>query len=277
MRLQLLFYILISISSIHTVKVVAQNTVDTVYMINGELKEGKVTKIHESTIDFVYSGEELSYELNKAEVEKITFASGRTEVFNTAPTTTSATDKTSVPQARKNKLAVLPFTMISNDQGLMSEAMSGQIQSAAVNSFKENTNQIIVQEAMTTNAILLQNGLDPVSIKAMLPKDIAVLLEVEFVVYGSANIDFDSTRTSGLSSTTYKDKKNTNKKSGSELTSNSSTTRTNYNTTIALNILSDTGSTLYSVNRNGFGTSLDTYSGTLNYLIKRCPWGTKRK
>ena len=65
----------------------------------------------------------------------------------------------------KNKLAVLPFTMVSNDQGLMSEAMSGQIQHAAINSFKKNTRQIMVQDPMTTNAILLKNNLDLNSIK----------------------------------------------------------------------------------------------------------------
>ncbi|MFC6860931.1 hypothetical protein [Zunongwangia atlantica] len=128
-------------------------------------------------------------------------------------------------------------------------------------------------------SILLKNNLDPNSIKTMMPQKVAELLGVEFVVYGTANITFEGTRSYGSSSTTYKDKteKDKDKSSGKEFTSNSSSTVSNYDTAIELNIFSDTGSNLYSVSRNGFGNSLDTYDGTLNYLIKRSPWGSKNK
>ncbi|MFD2826719.1 hypothetical protein ACFSYG_09555 [Leeuwenhoekiella polynyae] len=279
MRTKLLLCLFIALVGLNT-NLSAQDAADMVYMLNGETKKGKVTAVHEDNIEFIYSGEDLNYDIKKSEIAKITFSSGRTQVFNeqpAAPTAMAAPVSATTAASRKNKLAVLPFVMVSNDQGLMSEAMSGQVQQTAINSFKKNTNQVIVQEAMTTNAILLQNGLDPTSIKTMLPKDVASLLGVEFVVYGTANIEFEGTRTSGLSSTTYKNDKDKDKRKGRELTSNSSTTTTNYDTTIGLTIVSDTGSSLYSVNRNGFGSSLDTYEGTLSYLIKRCPWGTKRK
>jgi len=260
----------------------AQEKMDVIYMINGETKEGKVTGIHETSIDFVYTGEDLTYELKKSNIQKIIFASGRTQII-TQSTEQSSNTPTSTAAERKNKLAVLPFTMVSNDQGLMSEAMSGQIQHAAINSFKKNTHQIMVQDPMTTNALLLKNNLDPNSIKTMMPQKVAELLGVEFVVYGTANITFEGTRSYGSSSTTYKDKtekdkdKKEDKSSGKEFTSNSSSTVSNYDTSIELNIFSDTGSNLYSVSRNGFGNSLDTYDGTLNYLIKRSPWGSKNK
>ncbi|WBL23530.1 hypothetical protein [Zunongwangia sp. HRR-M8] len=260
----------------------AQEKSDTVYMLNGETKEGKVTAIQENSIEFVYSGEDLTYELKKADVQKIVFGSGRTQIISQVASPTSNIGTTSAAD-RKNKLAVLPFTMVSNDQGLMSEAMSGQIQHAAINSFKKNTRQLMVQDPMTTNAILLKNNLDPNSIKTLMPQKVAEILGVEFVVYGTANISFEGTRSYGSSSTTYKDKtekdkaKKEDKSSGKEFTSNSSSTTSNYDTSIELNIFSDSGSNLYSVSRNAFGSSLDTYDGTLNYLIKRCPWGSKNK
>lgn len=283
MRLpKLLFSFLVFIVSFTTSVLFAQEKSDVVYMLNGETRDGKVTAIHDSTIEFVYSGEDLTYELNKADVQKIVFASGRTQVISQAasPTPTMATTNSA---DRKNKLAVLPFTMVSNDQGLMSEAMSGQIQHAAINSFKENTRQIIVQDPMTTNATLLRNHLDPNSIKTMMPQEVAELLGVEYVVYGTANISFKGTLSFGSSSSTYKDKSEKDKErkkeksSGREFASNSSSTVSNYDTAIELNIFSDTGSNVYSVSRNAFGSSLDTYEGTLSYLIKRCPWGSKKK
>ena len=273
---------LLFILSFVTPSLFAQEKNDVIFMLNGETKEGKVTGIHESTIDFVYSGEDLKYELKKSDILKIIFSSGRTQIISQATTPTTNASTTTAAE-RKNKLAVLPFTMVSNDQGLMSEAMSGQIQHAAINSFKKNTRQIMVQDPMTTNAILLKNNLDPNSIKTMMPQKVAEILGVEFVVYGTANISFEGTRSYGTSSTTYQDKnkkdknKEDEKSSGKEFTSNSSSTTSNYDTSIELNIFSDAGSNLYSVSRNAFGSSLDTYDGTLNYLIKRCPWGSKNK
>mgnify|MGYP001282884603 FL=1 len=273
---------LLFILSFVTPSLFAQEKNDVIFMLTGETKEGKVTGIHESTIDFVYSGEDLKYELKKSDVLKIIFASGRTQIISQT-TTPTANASTTTAAERKNKLAVLPFTMVSNDQGLMSEAMSGQIQHAAINSFKKNTRQIMVQDPMTTNAILLKNNLDLNSIKTMMPQRVAEILGVEFVVYGTANISFEGTRSYGTSSTTYQDKnkkdkdKKEEKSSGKEFTSNSSSTTSNYDTSIELNIFSDSGSNLYSVNRNAFGSSLDTYDGTLNYLIKRSPWGSKNK
>ncbi|MFC4029013.1 hypothetical protein ACFOS1_16440 [Zunongwangia endophytica] len=249
-------------------------------MINGETKDGKVTAVHDKSIDFIYNGEDLTYEFKKDDIQKIVFASGRTQII-AQPKTSISNLPTTTAEERKNKIAILPFTMVSNDQGLMSEAMSDQIQHATINSFKKNTNQIIVQDPMTTNALLLQNNLDPSLIKNLMPKQLAELLGVEYVVYGTANISFEGTRSYGSSSTTYKDKRDKEKKkeksSGSEYTSNSSSTVSNYDTSIELNIFSDAGRNVYSVSRNGFGNSLDSYNGTINYLVKRTPWGSKHK
>jgi hypothetical protein len=73
-----------------------------------------------------------------------------------------------------------------------------------------------------------------------------------------------------------KDSKDT-KASGRATTSNSAITTTNYDTRVALNIYTDQGSTYYAKSRNAIGNSMDSYTGTLDYLIKRTPFGTKSR
>jgi hypothetical protein len=39
----------------------------------------------------------------------------------------------------------------------------------------------------------------------------------------------------------------------------------------------DQGTSLYSESRKAFGSGIDAYTASLNYLIKRCPFGSKAK
>src|SRR4051794_27570488 len=93
---------------------------DVVVKTNGEQLTGNVVEITDSEIRFKYSGEQVIYAFKKAEVQKITFASGRVETYNKATSTnsdatTSAKDTVAatpseapVPAAeRQNKIAIL--------------------------------------------------------------------------------------------------------------------------------------------------------------------------
>jgi len=78
----------------------------------------------------------------------------------------------------------------------------------------------------------------------------AVLLGVEFVVYGIANVTNKGTSSYGSGSSVYKGKesgkKETTKASGTVYSSNSGTILTNYDTKIDLNFFNDQGASLYS-------------------------------
>lgn len=58
---------------------VASAQVDQIFKHNGEVVKGKVKKVEEYTIVFVYDGEEAEYTIGKYAVEKIVHASGRSE------------------------------------------------------------------------------------------------------------------------------------------------------------------------------------------------------
>lgn len=252
----------------------AAQGVDTVYMLNGETRAGKVTAINADAIKFVYKGETLEYEFKKTDINKIVYASGRTETYtqvqNSVEKQVSAAD-------RKGKIAILPFNFTTNDTGLQAENMSHQIQQNCADAVSHEATQLKVQDPMQTNAILARNNLDAISVILQEPKELAAMLGVEFVVFGSTNIVNKGSSTYGSGSTTYQDKKDKSKSSGTEYSSNSSTTIINYETTVDIKIYNDQGTSIFNNTRTSFGTQIDSYKETVKYIIKRTPFGSKHK
>jgi len=116
-------------------------------MLDGKVNEGTAKAIEDSSITFVYSGESLEYSLEKSKINKIVFGSGRTQVFNeTAPAATAAPMATA---DSRNKLAVVPFTMISNESSLTTDAMAEEVQHTTINSFMDNTREVTFLDPMT--------------------------------------------------------------------------------------------------------------------------------
>ncbi len=262
----------------------AQSKTDAVIMLNGERNEGKVIGIGSNTVKFKYSGEDLEYELPKEEIGKIQFASGRVEVIQEAPST-AASLPASNPADRKGKIAVFPFQFVSNEPGLQSDQMSKQLQANCAGSLRQNTSNIIVQDPMATNRLLARNKIDVNDAAAIDPQELAVVLGVEYIVFGTVDVMNKGVISTGSAATTYKDKEKQNrdknskdtKASGTAVTSNSNITNTNYETKVALNIYTDQGSTYYAKSKNAFGNQIDSYLKTLDYLIKRTPFGTKSR
>ncbi|GLU45225.1 hypothetical protein [Allomuricauda sp. NBRC 101325] len=255
----------------------SQEAVDKVHMLNGDINEGTVKGITEQSITFIYKGESLEYTFEKTKVNKIVFGSGRTQVINHVEQV-SAAQVASFNS--KNKLAVIPFVVISNEGSLTTQAMGEEVQHTTYDAFTKNTRGVEVLDPMTTNALLLKHNLNANSIKAMMPQEVAQAIGVEYVVYGSANINYEGSQSFGSTTTRYKDKeerdKGERKSSGKEFSSSTTSTTEKYDTTIEMNIFNDQGQNVYNVKRNGFGNSLDQYKATINYIVKRCPWGDKR-
>lgn len=260
----------------------AQDKFDTVFMADGEKKEGRIVSMNSNAVKFVHKGETLEYEFLKSEISKITFASGRTEVMKNPGIVAAASTTAS---ERKGKIAVLPFDFITNDPSLSADAMAQQMQNDLYNSLKENTTRLEYQDPITTNSILIKQGLTRENLKSKSPKEMAELLGVENVVYGIANVTQKGTSTFGSGSSTYSGKetdkkegrKETTKATGTAYGSSNATTMTNYETKVDLSFYNDQGTNIYSESRNSFGSGFDAYHATFNYLVKRCPFGTKAK
>jgi hypothetical protein len=263
-----------------SISTVAQDKSDVVVMLNGEEKAGKVIAIGDQDITFIYANETLEYQLKKTEVNKIIFASGRTEQISEKTAGTS-TDEHSNPMSRKGKMAVLPFKIITNMPSVDADAIGRQIQNDCANTIKQEAPMIDVLDSRVVNATLAKHNITVDQLDVMLPEELAELLGVEHVVFGSYDIENTGTRTSGSSVSTYKsksdrDRRDSDKRKGTEISSDTSSTTDTFDSKMTIDIYNDQGSSIYSVSRKPFSAGLDKYHSTINYLIKRAPFGSKR-
>ncbi|QLE01435.1 hypothetical protein HX109_07605 [Galbibacter sp. BG1] len=277
--LSTLFFLLFSLF------IFAQEKVDMVTMTNGDIKEGKVTKITPNSISFVHQGEDLEYELAKKDIQEIKFSSGRVEVFNKTSSATNSGITSVNPSTgdKKNKIAILPFSIVSNDPTIQPDMFSVQVQNDCANILKdESVHGVKIQDAMTTNALLAKNNIDRTNVSTMLPAELANMLGVEYVLYGSAEVLNEGTTNYGSSGTTYKEKDDKKDRSktetkGSVFTSTSTSSLTTYDVKLDLKIFNDQGNNIYSESRHPFGIGIDAYHSGLRYMLKRSPFGTKYK
>ncbi|NHN25992.1 hypothetical protein FIA58_009930 [Flavobacterium jejuense] len=253
----------------------SQDKTDVIVMLDGEEKKGQVVAINENVISFIYSNETLKYEIKKNEISKIIFASGRTQEFSKQPSDVKA-NPISNASDRKGKMAVVPFLIITNMDSVDKDAFSRQIQSDCSNIIKQESPMIDVIDVRIVNATLAKNNITVNDLQNMLPTELAEVLGVEYVVLGSYEIENTGTRTTGSSVSTYKSKKDDNRRKGTEINSGSSTTTDTFNSKITIDIYNDKGSSIYSAARKPFAAGLDKYHSTISYLIKRAPFGSKR-
>lgn len=259
---------------------------DKITLTSGEVKEGKITGISETVVKLRYPGEDFDYELDKKSVSKIQFASGRVENFATNSSVGSNIQGSGLPKGgpdSHNKIAVLPFTFITNEPGMSPESMGNLTQNSTANFVKKEYGELTLQDPMVTNSILGKNNVNRENIANFSPSEIAQMLGVEFLIYGTVNIinKGSSTVSSGVG--TYKEKESNNyqnnsdnrKTTGVAVSTGSSTTQVNFDTTVDFRLFNDRGDNIYSESRHAFGTSIDAYKGSIEYMARRTPFGSK--
>lgn len=271
--LNLIFILLISS------QLVAQNGAknDVILKLNGEELVGKIKEIGDSAISFTYAGEELIYRIKKADILKITFASGRIEIINKQPLPSDAAAKgTKQPayglEEHHNKVAILPFSYLKDDQISVDE-LGLKVQNECFAFLSKHSGVLTIQDTRNTNAMLSNAGINKDNIKGYTMEDICNILGVEFVVEGMVvvNKGTQSSYSSGNLKTT--DNYNSKNSSGTTKTtgSSSSTTTQAFENTVILGVYNDKGTSLYSQERKSLLNVQDAYKSTLEYLLKRSP------
>ncbi|MBC9797504.1 hypothetical protein [Sinomicrobium weinanense] len=244
---------------------------DLLLMNNGEQRSGKVTEISDDEIKFAYTNEALIYTIKKADISKITFASGRIEFFNPDKTDTSGDN--AQPADFHNKLAILPFAYIA-DQKDGSTQMPLKIQQECFSILNKKANNLQIQDIQTTNALLAKAGVNNNNIQGYTMGEICQILKVEYVIQGMITTNetsvVSSTTASGNSVVKESNKKNVIGKILNTTTS-STTSEKNYDTTVNMNIYDHNGQHLFGQEHNSFWPGIDAYRITLNYLLKRTP------
>lgn len=261
-------------------EVQAQEKADVVTMRNGEVREGKVTGISEAIVKFRYTGEDFDYELHKTDISKIQFSNGRVQNFEQATSDVPADGTHAGSSAdRHNKIAVMPFAVITNDPGLTVDQLRTFIQNQTANTVRNEYGTLQLQDPMTTNALMAKAGITTDNMNTFTPSELAIALGVEYVVFGSVNLTNKGALTTSTGVSTYKDKNErssgNSRNKGSVVSTGSTSTTIEYDTTVDLRLFNDRGDNLYSNSRHAFGSSTDAYEGSISYMLKRTPFGSK--
>lgn len=255
-------------------ELISQN--DTIFKNDGQQMVGKVMEVSTDNINFVYKNETINYTVPKKEINKITFASGRVEMMNSQPTATNRISHTPRNTAEhKNKVAILPFEYIRNQDG-GSNAMAQKIQNEAYSIFMKRKIDMKFQDPSTTNALLAKAGITGNIPASYTMIELCDILGVEFLVKGIVSVQ--KSGENSYSNTNVDAKKTDRKKNSgffeevlSGSSSTSSSTTESFATSINMNIYNDKGENIFNQDHSAFWNMEDSYKTTLNYLAKRTP------
>lgn len=252
--------------------------VDVILKINGDEMKGKITKITDTDLTFIYSGETLEYTVKKADILKIVHSSGRVEMINqpALPSELRKNDRVVMggsPVDHHNKIAILPFHFLMDNQAGAGEVGYKAQQDTYAFLAQHSAGYNILNPA-TTNALLIKAGVTQDKIMGFTMQELCNILAVEYIIDGTVtqNKGMQTSSTSDGGNTTIKkndDKNVTGVKSSGYSFANAAQ---RYDVAVSLNIYTDTNASIYNQTHKAFLSSTDaSYSGPLEYLLKRCP------
>ena len=250
---------------------------DILLKTNGEEMKGKIIRVTDTDVSFVYTGETAEYVIKKSDISKITHSSGRIE--NIAQQSQSAGDRPNdavsmkaTPIEHHNKIAILPFTfLMDNAQG--ADAVGLKAQQDTYSLLSQHTAGYTILDPRTTNAMLIQAGATRDKIIGYTMKNLCDILGVEYIIDGTVIQAKGYMTSSGSTSgnTTIK-KDDQDKVKATDYSYATTNAAQRYDVSVSLQIYMDNNAEIYNQSHKAFLSNTDgSYSGPLEYLLKRCP------
>ncbi|RZK78268.1 MAG: hypothetical protein EOO92_11455 [Pedobacter sp.] len=251
---------------------------DVIQKINGEKMEGKLIKVTDTDVTFVYAGETAEYVIKKADIAKITHSSGRIETFaqQGQPAQTRQNDQvamTASPADHHNKIAILPFTYLMDNQP-GAEAIGLKAQEDTFGFLSKNSAGYTILDPRTANAMLGKAGVTKDKMTNFTMKEICDILGVEYIIDGTVtqNKGYQTSSTTETSNSKVKRDNDKDLKGISSSNSSNSYAAQRYDVSVSLHIYMDNNASIYNQTHKAFLSNTDgSYSSPLEYLLKRCP------
>ena len=251
---------------------------DVLQKVNGEEMTGRVVKVSDDEVTFVYSGETAEYTVKKADIAKIIHGSGRIETFSPAgaPAQLRKNDEVSMsasPADHHNKIAVLPFTFLMDNQP-GAEAIGLKAQEDAYSFLTKHSAGYTLVDPRTTNAMLAKAGVTADKMANFTMKELCDILGVEYVIDGTVtqNKGYQTSYSSDNSNSKVKRDRDDKVKGISSYGSSSSSAAQRYDVSVSLHIYMDNNASIYNQSHKAFLSNTDgSYSSPLEYLLKRSP------
>lgn len=254
-----------------------KNESDQLFLSNGETVMVTVKKVDPETITYSFTGEELINVVDKANVEKIIFKSGREQLFSggLSSETASIPVDFEYPTMKENEGAVLPFEFLID--GELNPEEGSEAQEYYYNNLmrRPERNTIPYQDAETTQKRLRAAGInDAMAMRDYEMSEIAEIVGAGILVTGKITVDYRSTNSTSTGSTTTK--VDTKKKKVKSYSSDYSSSSDEYDTSVVFRIYDKVGNKVVDETRRPFmATTKDNYVTALNYLMKRTPYYQK--
>lgn len=251
---------------------------DVIKKTNGEELKGKIIRITDADVSFVYSGETAEYVIKKADISQIVHSSGRVEAISqqVQPAETRQKDPvamTATPVDHHNKIAIIPFTFLMDNQP-GADAIGLKAQQDAFALLSQHSAGYTILDPRSTNAALIQAGVTRDKMIGFTMKNLCDILGVEYIIDGTVtqNKGYQTSYTSTSDDTKVKRDDGDKVKDISNYGSSNSNAVQRFDVSVSLQIYMDNNASIYNENHKAFLSNTDgSYSGPLEYLLKRCP------
>lgn len=264
--------------SLGTFAQVSKTKEDIIQKANGEEMKGRLVKVNENDVTFIYTGETAEYTVKKSDIAKIVHASGRIETFSQSgiPAQVRQNDQihmSASPADHHNKIAILPFTYLMDNQP-GADAIGQKAQEDTYSFLFQHSAGYTLLDSRTTNSLLAKAGVTREKMMSFTMKEICDILGVEYVIDGTVtqNKGYQTSSGSDISNTKVKRNDNDKVKGVSSYSSSNSNSVQRYDVSVSLHIYMDNNASIYNQSHKAFLSNTDgSYNSPLEYLLKRCP------
>ena len=186
-----------------------------------------------------------------------------------ADTNAQAPDKYRAVNA-ENKVAILPIVYVGEGSAVKMDEMRYRLQNMAYIFLQESAVEYKFQSPAETNALLLKKGINESNFREFTPKELATILEVEYVLTGMVNQEAIGVHSVGNTVNHYSNNNKGNNNTRRHTTEHFQT-REDISTSIDLSIYNDKGEVIFSKSRHSIWSSVNAYSNAMEFLLKKSP------
>ena len=176
------------------------------------------------------------------------------------------------------RVAVMPLVYLGDGSEGREEEMRYQLQDIVVSYMSKNAAELKFMDAAEINALLYKKGIGTDNIRQYTPRELAGLLNVEYLIMGSVIQDPGNIVTTENSYNTrrhtvqHRGRYNERPRiTGRSFYTGNTVTRQHIKTQVSISIYNETGDKIYSKSRESILTESDAYKFALQYLLKRTP------